>query len=465
MRDSAKEENILENIPQDLLFALLDNPYESLILVDNDGIIRFVSSFNESVYEIPSTKAIGRHITEMSPRSKLPRVLETGKAEIGQGIKLNEQQRVIARIPLTKDGRVIGAFGKLLVKTPEQLKELYDRIETLESHLDYYREELNHTCGVRYSFDNIIGASEPITKVKLLARQAAETDSSVVITGESGTGKELLAHAIHQVSRRKKNNFVKVNCSSLPNELIESELFGYEAGSFTGARKAGKPGKFELADKGTIFLDEIGDMPLQMQVKLMRVLQEKEVDRLGSNQSRNADFRVITATNRDLEKLIRDGAFRLDLYYRINVINIRMPALRDIREDIPLIFHYFMDKLSRCKRQPAKTVSSEAMELLTNYAWPGNVRELRNIAERAMIVCRGNQIDPKDLPLAVQTPSADKISRMNMSLSLKELMEETERCAILEALQKAGNNRVGAARLLGIHRTGLYQKMRKYGLE
>jgi transcriptional regulator with PAS, ATPase and Fis domain len=465
MQDTAKEENILENIPQDLLFALLDNPYESLVLVDNDGIIRFVSSFNESVYEIPSTKAIGRHITEMSPRSKLPRVLETGKAEIGQGIKLNEQQRVIARIPLTKDGRVIGAFGKLLVKTPEQLKELYDRIETLERHLDYYREELNHTCGVRYSFDNIIGASEPITKVKLLARQAAETDSSVVITGESGTGKELLAHAIHQVSRRKKNNFVKVNCSSLPNELIESELFGYEAGSFTGARKAGKPGKFELADKGTIFLDEIGDMPLQMQVKLMRVLQEKEVDRLGSNQPRNADFRVITATNRDLEKMIRDGAFRLDLYYRINVINIRMPALRDIREDIPLIFHYFMDKLSRCKRQPAKTVSSEAMELLTNYAWPGNVRELRNIAERAMIVCRGNQIDPKDLPLAVQTPSADKISRMNMSLSLKELMEETERCAILEALQKAGNNRVGAARLLGIHRTGLYQKMRKYGLE
>jgi transcriptional regulator with PAS, ATPase and Fis domain len=465
MQDTAKEENILENIPQDLLFALLDNPYESLILIDNDGIIRFVSSVNESVYEIPPTKAIGRHITEMSPRSKLPRVLETGKAEIGQGMKLNEQQRVIARIPLTRDGQVIGAVGKLLVKTPEQLKELYDRIETLERHLDYYREELNHTCGVRYSFDNIIGASEPITKVKLLARQAAETDSSVVITGESGTGKELLAHAIHQVSRRKKNNFVKVNCSSLPNELIESELFGYEAGSFTGARKAGKPGKFELADKGTIFLDEIGDMPLQMQVKLMRVLQEKEVDRLGSSQPRNADFRVITATNRDLEKMIRDGAFRLDLYYRINVITIRMPALRDIREDIPLIFHYFMDKLSHCKRQPAKTVSSEAMELLTNYTWPGNVRELRNIAERAMIVCQGNQIDPKDLPLAVQTPSADQISRMDMSLSLKELLEETERCAILDALQKTGNNRVGAARLLGIHRTGLYQKMRKYGLE
>jgi transcriptional regulator with PAS, ATPase and Fis domain len=465
MQNSAKEEDILKNIPRHLLFALLDNPYESLILIDNEGIIRFVSSVNEGVYEIPPAKAIGRHITEMSPRSKLPRVLKTGKAEIGQGMKLNEQQRVIARIPLTRDGQVIGALGKLLVKTPEQLKELYDRIETLERHLDYYREELNHTCGVRYSFDNIIGVSEPITKVKLLARQAAETDSSVVITGESGTGKELLAHAIHQVSRRKKNNFVKVNCSSLPNELIESELFGYEAGSFTGARKAGKPGKFELADRGTIFLDEIGDMPLQMQVKLMRVLQEKEIDRLGSSQPRNADFRVITATNRDLEKMIRDGAFRLDLYYRINVVTIRMPALRDIREDIPLIFNYFMEKLSHCKRQPAKTVSSEAMELLMSYAWPGNVRELRNIAERAMIVCQGNQIGPKDLPLAIQTPPAGQGFRMDMNLSLKELMEETERCAILEALQKTGNNRANAARLLGIHRTGLYQKMRKYGLE
>jgi transcriptional regulator with PAS, ATPase and Fis domain len=465
MQNSAKEEDILKNIPRHLLFALLDNPYESLILIDNEGIIRFVSSVNEGVYEIPPAKAIGRHITEMSPRSKLPRVLKTGKAEIGQGMKLNEQQRVIARIPLTRDGQVIGALGKLLVKTPEQLKELYDRIETLERHLDYYREELNHTCGVRYSFDNIIGVSEPITKVKLLARQAAETDSSVVITGESGTGKELLAHAIHQVSRRKKNNFVKVNCSSLPNELIESELFGYEAGSFTGARKAGKPGKFELADRGTIFLDEIGDMPLQMQVKLMRVLQEKEIDRLGSSQPRNADFRVITATNRDLEKMIRDGAFRLDLYYRINVVTIRMPALRDIREDIPLIFNYFMEKLSYCKRQPAKTVSSEAMELLMSYAWPGNVRELRNIAERAMIVCQGNQIGPKDLPLAIQTPPAGQGFRMDMNLSLKELMEETERCAILEALQKTGNNRANAARLLGIHRTGLYQKMRKYGLE
>jgi transcriptional regulator with PAS, ATPase and Fis domain len=466
MQEQSRLERILHDIPQQLLVALLNNPYECLILVDAEGKVRFMSTANRGIYPILPEQAIGRHITEVSPESKLVRVLETGKAEIGASMQLKDKQRVIARIPLTSDGRIIGAFGKLMFKTPERLRVLYDRIDTLEKHLDFYREELDHTYGVRYSFDNIVGNSDLITQAKVLARRAAETDSPVVITGESGTGKELFAHSIHQASPRRKNNFVKVNCASIPAELIESELFGYEAGSFTGSSKTGRAGKFELAHNGTILLDEIGDMPLNMQVKLMRVLQEKEVDRIGSSRPRQVDFRIICSTNRDLEKMVRTGGFRLDLYYRINVMNIRLPALREIKKDIPLIFEHLLEKMCCGNKRRILSISPEAIELLKNYTWPGNVRELRNIAERALIVCNNDCIEPDDLPLPLRVPPSLRPGpQENLSSRLKELLEDTERRAIIETLKKTGNNRARTAQLLGIHRTGLYQKMKKYNIE
>ncbi len=467
MQEQNRLDRILHDIPRQLLVALLDNPYECLILVDAEGIVRFMSTANRGIYPILPEHAVGRHITQVSPQSKLARVLETGKAEIGTGMMLKDDQRVIARIPLTRDGRIIGAFGKLMFKTPARLKELYERIDTLEKHLDFYREELDETYGVRYSFDSIVGNSDLITQTKVLARQAAETDSPVVITGESGTGKELFAHSIHQASKRRKNNFVKVNCASIPAELVESELFGYEAGSFTGARKTGKAGKFELAHNGTILLDEIGDMPLNMQVKLMRVLQEKEVDRIGSSRPRHVDFRIICATNRDVEKMVSNSGFRMDLYYRINVINIRLPALREMQEDIPFIFQHLLGDLCRGKKRRIPTVSTEAIEVLKNYAWPGNVRELRNIAERALIVCNDACIEVDDLPLSLRVPPSirQRGSQENLSSNLKELLEDTERRAIIGTLKKTANNRALTAKLLGIHRTGLYQKMKKYSIE
>ncbi len=464
--EGLREEDILHNIPLGLLLTLLDNPYESLILIDADGIVRFMSSSTEGVYPVPPRDAVGRHISEVSPQSKLLGILKTGKAEIGRSMVLKDRQRVIARVPLIRDGRVIGAFGKLMFWTPRKLKELYGRIDTLENHLDYYKEELNHRRGVRYSFDTIVGESDLIKQTIDLARQAAEADSPVVITGESGTGKELFAHAIHQASRRRHGSFIKVNCSSIPADLFEAELFGYEGGSFTGARKTGKLGKFELADKGTIFLDEIGEMPHNMQVKLMRVLQEKEIDRIGSSRPRSVDFRLICATNRDLEKMIRTGGFRLDLYYRINVINIKLPALRELKEDVPLMFDHFLEKLSRDNSRSVLTVAPEAAELLKNYAWPGNIRELSNIAERAMILSGGDVIQPEDLPMAVRFPASCPPRQMEEPISsLKGLLEETERRAIVETLQKTGNNRAKTAQILGIHRTGLYQKMKKYNID
>jgi transcriptional regulator with PAS, ATPase and Fis domain len=454
----------LKDIPIDLLEALLENPYESLILVDAEGIVRYMSASNEGVYKIPVKDAVGKHISEVSPKTRLPRILETGKAEIGRSMVLKSRNRVIARIPLIRDGRVIGAAGKLMFMSPEKLKELYDRIENLETKIDYYQSELNQVYGGRYSFDSIIGTSEPIQNAKELARQAAATDAAVILTGESGTGKELFAHSIHQASRRRDQHFVRVNCAAIPADLIESELFGYEAGAFTGARKKGKAGKFELAHNGTIFLDEIGDMPMALQVKLMRVLEEKEVERIGSRSPKPINFRVISATNRDLKKLIDKQAFRLDLYYRLNVVHIHLPALREIREDIPSIFHHFFDRLSVGKKPRIRTVAPDALEAMQQYAWPGNIRELRNVVERAMIVCQDDSITRSDLPLEKSVAPAVPAFTDGEIPSLKQLLQETERQAILAALEHSGNNRAEAAKILGIHRTGLYQKMKKHGI-
>lgn len=444
--------------------ALLDNPYESLILVDAEGIVRFISSSNEGVYPVNVKSAIGKHISEVSPNTRLPRILETGRAEIGRSMVLKSSNRVIARIPLFHEGKVVGAAGKLMFQSPKKLKELYDRIETLETKIDFYKDELHQVYGGRYTFDSIVGNSDLLHKAKDLAQQAAATDAAVIITGESGTGKELFAHSIHQASKRYRQNFVRINCAAIPSELIESELFGYEPGSFTGAGRQGKAGKFELAHKGTIFLDEIGDMPMTMQVKLMRILQEKEVERLGSAKPKRINFRVISATNRNIKKLIEKKDFRLDLFYRLNVIHIHLPALREIREDIQPIFFNLLHTLSTGIVPKVIRVSNDALNAMQRYHWPGNIREMRNVAERAMILCRNNRIELDDLPFdSTQSTKFEPATKEEL-VPLKTLMAGTERKAILQALKHTGNNRAKAAEILGIHRTGLYQKMKKHGI-
>jgi transcriptional regulator with PAS, ATPase and Fis domain len=451
-------------IPPDLLAALLDNPYESLILMDADEIVRFISSVNEGLYSLPVSEAVGRPISEVNPHTRMPRVLKSGKAEIGRSMILDEKQRIISRIPLVHNGRVVGVAGKLMFTNPEKMKLLYERIDILERNLDYYKDELNQVLGIRYTFDNIVGESAPMSRVKTLARQAAQVDSPAIITGESGTGKELFAHAIHQAGRRRDQNFVRVNCAAIPADLIEAELFGYAPGAFTGARRQGKIGKFELAHKGTIFLDEIGDMPPGMQVKLLRVLQEKEIERIGGTKPRCVDFRIISATNRNLEEMVGNGSFRMDLYYRLNVVNIDLPPLRAIREDIPRIFRHLAEKLSRNGGRRIETVVPAAREVVMAYNWPGNVRELRNVVERALIVCRDGRIELGDLPISLRSCPAERPTGNTPAGPLKQLMEQTERNAIVGALARTGNNRGKAAALLGIHRTGLYQKMKKYEL-
>ena len=456
---------MIKDIPEDLLEGLLNNPYESLILIDAEGIVRYMSPSNEGVYPIRTQDAIGKHIREVSPKTRLPRVLKTGKAEIGRSMVLQSKNRVIARIPIIQDGKIIGAAGKLMFMSPKKLKELYDRIENLETKINFYKDELDQVYGGRYSFESIIGDSPPMKKAKDLAKQAAETDASVIITGESGTGKELFAHSIHQASLRAGQNFVRVNCAAIPSELIESELFGYEAGAFTGARKQGKPGKFELAHNGTILLDEIGDMPMALQVKLLRVLEEKEIERIGSGKPTPVNFRLISATNRNLKKLIDKKSFRLDLYYRLNVVHIHLPALREIRDDLDSLINHIIRKLSIGGRSKINEVSHEAMEAMKAYNWPGNIRELRNVIERAMIVSNSSIIEQKDLPIDRAASVEVETSNSEDLPNLKHIMEETERRVIMKALLQTNNNKVKAAEILGIHRTGLYQKMKKHDIE
>jgi transcriptional regulator with PAS, ATPase and Fis domain len=454
----------IAEIPDELLFLLLDNPYESLILVDKDGIVRFMSSANEGAYQVSVKEAIGRHISEISPNTRLPRVLRTGKAEIGRSMVLRNRRRVIARLPLVENGRTIGAVGKLLFWEPEKVRALYVRFNYVEKKIDFFKTLLNQVCGSRYSFDHILGSSDPIRRAKNLALHAAETDAPIMIRGETGTGKELFAHAIHHASRRQEGKLVRVNWAAIPHDLLEAELFGYEPGAFTGAGKKGSPGKFELAHKGTIFLDEIGDMPSHMQVKLLRVLQEKEVERIGAKKPRLVDFRIICATHQDIEDMIAKGRFRMDLYYRLNVFTIKVPALREIKDDIPLMFSAMLSDGAPVRKKPDYTITPAAAAALRRYSWPGNVRELKNTAERLKIFCRGTVIDVGDLPAELPDISDDPDMDAGSDYSLKRLLAETERKAIKTALQKAAGNKVRAAKMLKIHRTGLYQKMRKYGL-
>ncbi len=454
----------MNRLSDDLLSTMLNNPYELIIIIDRYGKVQFLSSAYEKYYPVSAATARGKYLSDVLPESELTRVLDTGKAEIGDFITIGGENWITAKIPLKKNGRIIGAVGKLLFTDPTQVKNLYRHIEILEKNLNHYKDELSQLYDIRYSFSKIIGDSSSLRDAKALSRLAAENDSPVLITGESGTGKELFAHAIHRSCNRRQQNFVRVNCAAIPKELFEAEMFGYEPGAFTGANPKGKPGKFEVADKGTIFLDEIGDMPLKMQVKLMRVLQEKEVERIGGNKPRQIDFRIVSATNQDLEELINKRLFRLDLYYRLNVINIHLPALRDIPEDIPPIFRHIIEKLLSDDKRPVPALAPEALATLQRYGWPGNVRELGNVAERAIIIHKNNRIELKDLPIPIQDAIPASKSHPPVLTSLKTIMENTERKTIIQALKQTNDNKIKASQLLGIHRTGLYQKMKKYNM-
>src|SRR3984957_17232842 len=326
------------------------------------------------------------------------------------------------------------------------------------------REEnrsLREALGRRYSYKNIIAQSDKMQAVLAMVERVAPTNSTVLLGGESGVGKDLIARAIHQHSNRASGPFIKINSTAIPENLLESELFGYEKGAFSGATGS-KPGKFELADKGTLFLDEIGDVPPAIQVKLLRVLQEREFERLGGTKTLKVDVRLIAATNRDLRAALEDGTFREDLYYRLNVVAIDIPPLRDHKEDIPALANFFLEKFARESGKPVRSLTPQAMKLLMDFHWPGNVRELENIMERAVTLAEGQTLDVADIHL--DPPSSRAVSGAPAVLPVGMTLDQWEDEAIREALKQANGNKSQAARALGLSRNALRYRLSKIGV-
>jgi DNA-binding NtrC family response regulator len=321
------------------------------------------------------------------------------------------------------------------------------------------REEL----GWRYEFDNIIGGSQPMQEIFATLMRVAPTRATVLLAGESGVGKDLIARALHFHSPRRDRPFVKINCSAIPENLMESELFGFEKGAFTGAITA-KPGKFEQADTGTVFLDEIGDVPAATQVKLLRVLQERELERLGSNKTKRIDVRVIAATNQDLRVALEQGTFREDLYYRLNVVPMNIPSLRERREDIPPLAEHFVKKLARDSGSRVESITEAAIEKLMSYHWPGNVRELENVIERSLVLCSGTKLDAADIWLDL-SPRSRATNSVDAFLPEGMTLDTYEQALIREALRRAEGNKSQAARLLGLTRNALRYRLSQMGME
>lgn len=445
-----------------ILEAVVENPHEGLIAIDENSRVILINQYYLDVTGLTREQALGKHVYEVTPHSELPETVKTGRVQIGEFWKVNGKEMIIMRTPIKEGDKIIGAIGKSIFKDMIQAWHFVDKLNQLENELEYYREELRKTQrSAEYTFEQIIGESTMFQDAKALALCAAKTFSTVLITGESGTGKEVFAHAIHNCSKRKKGPFIKVNCAALPEQLLESELFGYVEGAFTGARKGGKPGKFELANNGTIFLDEIGDMTLTMQAKLLRVIQEKEIERVGGTETTKVNVRIIAATNRNLAKMVEENKFRADLFYRLNVMPLELPALRDRSEDIPSLAHYLINRLNHQLGTAVKEITPEAMELLCRYSWPGNVRELENVLERIMNVYDECLIFPEHLPAHLRR-AVGKRQVFPAPLSLESALFEAEKETIIKALALTKGNKAEAAKALGIHRSVLYRKLSRF---
>jgi len=447
-----------------MLHKIFDPLPVPLILLDKNGIIRMINQVFADFLGFPKEEIIGKYVLDVDKYSRFPYVFKTKKAEIAWKHTFeNGHTAIVHRIPVLDDkGDLKYAVGMVLFEDLEQFREIISKNRLLETEIHLIKNQLKEMYGAKYSWENIIGNSEKMSQAKFIGKRASSSISNVLILGESGTGKELFAHAIHNDSVRSFSPFVKVNSAAIPSELLESELFGYEEGAFTGAKKGGKIGKFELANGGTIFLDEIGDMPLKMQAKLLRVLQEREFERVGGNKVIKVDVRVIAATNKDLKKLIQEGKFREDLYYRLNVMTIEIPPLRERLEDIEELARVLLKKLSNQLGKYVFKISDNALEYLLAHSWPGNVRELENVLERAINLTDSDTIMPVHLPVYITQRSTKAID--GPVRPLKDTIEDVEKEAILRCLEYTEGNKLKTAELLNISRSSLYNKMEKYGI-
>lgn len=421
--------------------AILDASHDGIIAVDRDSIIIGVNKNAMEILGLPSN-IVGQKITRYIPNSDMLRILATGKKEIGDIATILNRQIIINRLPIVVEGEIVGAVSTFKEITDIQKMEMRIRKQSMESGLE-----------AKFRLEDIIGESAAIREAKEWAETFARTDATVLIQGETGTGKELFAQGIHLSSQRATGPFIPVNCAALPGNLLESELFGYEEGAFTGARKGGKPGLFELAHGGTLFLDEIGEMSIPIQALLLRILQEKKVRRISGERIVPVDVRIIAATNRDLERLVEEKQFRSDLYFRLNVLTLELPALRERIEDIPLLVTSIMEEIRERENKRHLKVEEAVFHVLKQYDWPGNVRELRNVVERMVLLCKDDALGKGD--------TAFFAKKLHQRQSYRD-HEEGEAEAIRKVLAETKGNKGEAAKILGMDRSTLWRKMKRY---
>ena len=439
---------------------ILAASHDLICFVDESRKITYINPSYEKNFNVVADNILGKDLIEIAPNGLRMQVFNS-KEKLENVIWEKDGVEIISTLePLFIDNKFKGVISTS--KAISEIKDLMLKLKKFEDELTYYKEELfKHTEG-NSNFRDIIGRNSSLKSILNICEKASMSTSTVLIRGESGTGKELIAKAIHNNSPRRNKPFVRVNCAAIPENLLESELFGYEKGAFTGAIKD-KPGKFMIANEGTIFLDEIGDMPISMQVKLLRALQEKEIESIGGLSPKKVDVRIIAATNRPLEEMIEEKTFREDLYYRLNVLSILLPPLRDRRDDIPLLSDHFLIKLSKELNKDVIDIDDEALNLLKAYDWPGNIRELQNIIERAINLCDGNIITCRDLPSYIK--NIDTASKDVINTSNGEILpfEEYEKRIIELAMKKYGSfNKAGKA--LGLTHRTVSLKCKKYGI-
>ena len=471
--DSANLSEVFADMT-DFLFDQLPIPFN---FIDTEGKVIIMNQAFLNYMGLSRDQVVGKHLTEIDPTVRLPIVAKTGHPEINQKHRFIDGRTVIVhRLPLFHNKTLIGAAGIVLSDDLSYMNTITAENKLIHSLKGSNINKIKAIYKSKYIFDDILTRTPVGQKCKEDARIYANADFSVLITGESGVGKELFAHSIHNSSRRKEGPFVRVNCAAIPESLIESELFGYDQGAFTGANKGGKVGKFELANGGTIFLDEIGDFPLLLQTKLLRVLQEKELEKVGSNEIVLLDLRVIAATNCNLEKRVKDGLFRADLYYRLNVLNLVVPSLKERTDDIPLLINHFSTMVYQ-EFGFFKEFPQDVVAVFQRYPWPGNIRELKNIIDRLSVNSPHQVITVSDIPdmymnggvveadVVISETGVPQVDVAQVDVpqgTLKNSLNTLEQAIIKQALKQSGGNKAQAAKMLDIPRMTLYRKIKEY---
>ena len=486
------DECLVQLLENPLFHRMLDAMNTGISITDPSGTIRFFSTSCYAIHGLnPQDSVVGKKIDEVFHTGKdgVLKALRTGEINTGPSVARNGVESLCRRYPILDKGKVLFCVTEVLATTHQndQLDELLRGLQQLKSKSGYVIGKESAHGGALCTFESLVGNTKIMQELKNIGRRFARSQEPVLILGESGTGKELFAQAIHKASSRADGTFVSVNCAALPRELAESELFGYVEGAFTGAKKGGKKGKFELADNGTIFLDEIAELPLHLQAKFLRVLENNEIQKIGMGQSQYSNFRLIAATNRNLPDLIQHGQFREDLYHRLNILELRLPPLRQRKGDIPALLSQLIEGICGPQKALEIRLSPEVLKLFMHYAWPGNVRELKNVLAYAYCCMEDNEVElgvqhlPERLlassyfmPTAIKPPVRPREEAgqfpVNLdelppkSFSFRRLQEGTEKYAIESALAAAGGNKSRAARTLGISRNTLYLKMKALGM-